>query len=77
MDQLLLDVTEIPDVAEDMEVTIVGCDGDKRITMEEVARLSDTVHYEIMCIIGKRVPRVYTKNGENVGVVDYIRHHLQ
>ena len=42
-----------------------------------MARLSDPVHYEIMCIIGKRVPRVYTKNGENVGVVDYIRHHLQ
>ena len=76
MDQLLLDVTEIPEVYEGIEVTIVGHDGGKTITMEEVARLSDTVHYEIMCIIGKRVPRVYTRKGENVGVVDYVRHNL-
>ena len=60
-----------------MEVTIVGQDGDKRITMEEIARLSDKVHYEIMCIIGKRVPRVYTRKGENVGVVDYVRHNVE
>ena len=77
MDQLLLDVTEIPEAEENMEVTIVGEDGGKRITMEEIARLSDTVHYEIMCIIGKRVPRVYTRRGENIGVVDYIRHNIE
>ncbi len=77
MDQLLLDVTEIPEAQEGMEATIVGQDGDKTITMEEIARLSDTVHYEIMCIIGKRVPRVYTRNGETVGVVDYIRHNVE
>ncbi len=76
MDQLLLDVTEIPEACEGMEVTIVGQGGDKRITMEEVARLSDTVHYEIMCIIGKRVPRVYIRNGDDVGVVDYVRRNL-
>ena len=77
MDQLLLDVTEIPEAQEGMEATIVGHDGENTITMEEIARLSDTIHYEIMCIIGKRVPRVYTKNGENVGVVDYIRHNVE
>ena len=77
MDQLLLDVSDIPEAKEGMEVTIVGQDGDKRITMEEIARLSDTVHYEIMCIIGKRVPRVYTRKGENVGVVDYVRHNVE
>ena len=76
MDQLLLDVTEIPDVHEGTEATLVGSDNGKTITFEEIARLSDTVHYEIMCIIGKRVPRVYTRKGENVGVVDYIRHNL-
>lgn len=77
MDQLMLDVSDIPEAKEGMEVTIVGQDGNKRITMEEIARLSDTVHYEIMCIIGKRVPRVYTRKGENVGVVDYVRHNVE
>lgn len=77
MDQLLLDVTEIPEAEEGMEVTIVGQDGGQKITMEEIARLSDTVHYEIMCIIGKRVPRVYTHKGETIGVVDYVRHNVE
>ncbi len=77
MDQLVLDVTEIPEACEGMEVTIVGQGGDKRITMEEIARLSDTVHYEIMCIIGKRVPRVYIRKGESTGVVDYVRHDIK
>ena len=75
MDQLMLDVTDIPSAQEGMEVTIVGRDGDKSITMEEIARLSDTVNYEIMCIIGRRVPRVYTCGGQTVGVVDYVRHN--
>lgn len=77
MDQLMIDVTDIPEAKEGMEVTIVGRDGDNVITMEEIARLSDTVNYEIMCIIGKRVPRVYVRNGQNVGVVDYIRHNVE
>ena len=39
---------------------------------EEIANLTNTINYEIICIIGKRVPRVYFKNGKNVGTLDYI-----
>ena len=74
MDQLMLDVTGIPDLSDGEQITIVGEENGKRITMEEIAAMTDTVHYEVMCVIGKRVPRVYRRNGKDIGVVDYIRH---
>ena len=37
------------------------------ITMEELANISGGFHYEIPCLIGKRVPRRYVKNGKEVG----------
>ena len=35
--------------------------------MEELANISGGFHYEIPCLIGKRVPRRYVKNGKEVG----------
>lgn len=77
MDQLVLDVTGIPHVAEGCEITVVGESQGRTITMDEVAQLCGTVNYEIMCILGRRVPRVYYRGGENIGVVDYIRHNVE
>ena len=77
MDQLLLDVTGIPDLSDGMQITIVGEEDGKRITMEEIAEMADTINYEIMCVIGKRVPRVYRRNGKDIGAVDYIRHTVE
>ena len=77
MDQLLLDVTGIPDLSDGMQITIVGEEDGKRITMEEIAAMTDTVNYEIMCVIGKRVPRVYRRGGKDIGVVDYVRHMVE
>lgn len=59
MDQLMVDVTDIPGVTRGDEVTIVGIDGDKQITFDDFAKLSNTINYESVCDIGKRVPRVY------------------
>ncbi len=71
MDQFMVDVTEIPDVGVDSEVTLLGRDGDEEITAEELAALSGRFHYELVCDIGKRVPRVYCRGGEVVGTKDY------
>ncbi len=71
MDQFMVDVTDIPDVQEDDEVTLLGRDGDECITMEELAEKSGGFHYEMICDIGKRVPRVYLKDGKVVGTKDY------
>ena len=71
MDQFMVDVTDIPDVQEDDEVTLLGSDGAECITMEELAEKSGGVHYEMICDIGKRIPRVYLKDGKVVGTKDY------
>ena len=71
MDQFMVDVTDIPDVQEDDEVTLLGSDGVECITMEELAEKSGGFHYEMICDIGKRIPRVYLKDGKVVGTKDY------
>lgn len=67
MDQFMADLTGIPEAKEGDLVTLVGRDGDQEITMEELAEVSGGFHYEISCLIGKRVPRRYVKNGREVG----------
>lgn len=67
MDQIMVDVTGIPEAREGMCVTLLGRDGDEAITMEELADLSGGFHYEIPCVLGKRVPRVYMRDGKPVG----------
>lgn len=71
MDQFMVDVTDIPDVQEDDEVTLLGSDGAECIMMEELAEKSGGFHYEMICDIGKRIPRVYLKDGKVVGTKDY------
>lgn len=72
MDQCMADVTDIPNASENDIVTVIGRDGDDVITMEEVAERMGTINYETVCLIGKRVPRVFLKDGKNVGTQNYI-----
>ncbi|MFT3984701.1 MAG: alanine racemase [Lachnospiraceae bacterium] len=60
MDQFMVDVTAIPDAKEYDEVVLLGSSGEEKITAEELARLSGRFHYELVCDISKRVPRIYT-----------------
>lgn len=59
MDLTILDVTDINDVQEEDEVIVIGKDGSDEITAYELAEKADTIPYEILCSIGKRVPRIY------------------
>ena len=59
MDMILIDVTEVPDVQMGDEVVIFGKQGEEEISIEELAKKSNTIPYEILCNVGKRVPRVY------------------
>lgn len=58
MDQLMIDVTGVPCESGDI-VTLIGKDGDERITADELASLCGTIGYEVVCGISKRVPRTY------------------
>ena len=59
MDMILIDVTGIPDVQMGDEVVIFGKQGEEEIQVDELAKRSSTIPYEILCNVGKRVPRVY------------------
>ncbi len=70
MDQLMVDVSGIPDVRVDDLVTLAGRDGEEEISFAELARIAGTIHYELLCLVGKRVPRVYLRGGKVVEVRD-------
>lgn len=67
MDQCMIDVSDIHDVKRGDEVTIIGRDGDEVISATDIADRMNTINYEITCLIGKRVPRVYIKDGKKIG----------
>jgi alanine racemase len=59
MDLTLIDVTDIPEAAAGDHVTLIGPSGDQRIRAEDVAEAAGTISYEVVCGIGRRVPREY------------------
>ena len=59
MDQFMIDVTDIPEVKVGDTVTLIGQDGSRRISVEEVAALAHSFNYEYICSITERVPRRY------------------
>jgi alanine racemase len=68
MDMSVADVTDVPYVALDDEVVIIGRQRDETIAAEEVAQLCDTISYEILTGITARVPRLYLREGRIVAV---------
>ena len=72
MDQMMVDVTGIPDVSLSDRVTLVGTDREETITVEQIAAQAGSFNYEFICSIGRRVPRIYIRNGEPVCSVHYL-----
>ncbi len=73
MDQLMLDVSDIDDVRSGDEVLVVGDGSDGSFSFDDMAAMTGTINYELVCLVGKRVPRVYIHHGKNVGIMDSIR----
>ena len=72
MDQLMVDVTDIPNVQPEDPVVLVGKDGDEKITMEQISDEAYSFNYEFVCGISRRVPRIYCKSGRTVHEVHYL-----
>lgn len=68
MDQFMVDVTDIPGVTVGDEVRLLGKQGDRSITMEQLGELSERFNYELACDIGKRVPRIFYREQERISV---------
>lgn len=72
MDQCMIDVTDIEDVKVGDEVVLFG-DGTNGVPhIDEVAEKLGTINYEIVCMVGRRVPRVYIKDGKIIKIIDYL-----
>lgn len=72
MDQLMVDVSDIGEAKEGERVVLLGRDGADRISAEELGTLSGRFNYELVCVLGKRVPRVYVRDGKVVEHCEYI-----
>ena len=72
MDQMMVDVTDIPGVQPEEPVVLVGRDGSEEITMEEISAAAGSFNYEFMCGISRRVPRYYCSHGRVVRSVYYL-----
>jgi len=73
MDMCMVDLSDIPDVAVDDEVVIIGRQGEEEISADEVAELCGTISYEILCGISARVSRLYLRQGRIVSRQTLVR----
>ena len=73
MDQCMIDVTSVNNINVNDEVTVFGKQGDSSIPVESVAVLSNTINYEILCSVGKRIPRVYLQEGNVATVLNFLK----
>ena len=72
MDLTMVDLTDVPQAKLGDEVVLFGDQGDQTLSLEEVARGSETIPYEIMCTIGKRVTRIYVRDGRPVKLTSLV-----
>lgn len=71
MDQFMVDVSGILEAEENDRVTLIGYDGKEHISAELLGDLSGRFNYELVCDLGKRIPRVYLKGGIPVEVREW------
>ena len=72
MDQMMVDVTDIPDVTESDLAVLVGKSGQEEITVEEISAAAGSFNYEFLCNIARRVPRLYYRDGVLVETHNYL-----
>lgn len=69
MDQCMIDVTNVNNINAGDEVIIFG---DSLVTADDIAEWLGTINYEVVCVIGRRIPRIYTSGGKAVKVLNYL-----
>ncbi|HQD51173.1 MAG TPA: alanine racemase [Defluviitaleaceae bacterium] len=72
MDQFMVDVSHISDVEVGTEVVLIGQQGHNSISAEEIADIIGTINYEVVCMVGKRIPRLYIENKEVIKKIMYV-----
>lgn len=72
MDQCMVDVSECEDIKVSDEVIIMGKTSEFNISADVIASKIDTISYEVLCMVSKRVPRVYVENNEIVRIKNFV-----
>lgn len=72
MDQTMIDVTGILDVAVGDTVVLVGKQGENSLSVEELSGMSASFNYEFVCGVNRRVPRIFYRDGEKIGEKNYL-----
>ncbi|MTK12116.1 MAG: alanine racemase [Clostridiaceae bacterium] len=72
MDQCMIDVTDVGDVKPGDEVILMGSDGNLKFNADDMAAILGTINYEVICMVSKRVPRVYIENGQIIKIKNYV-----
>lgn len=68
MDQFMVDITDIENVHLGNEVILLGSDGNVKFDADDIAKLTNTISYEVLCLIGRRAPRIYIKDYKTIGI---------
>ncbi len=72
MDQLMVDVSDIPDVTPEATAVLIGISGEETIFVEQISAQCRSFPYEFICGINRRVSRIYTRYGKIVGAAHYL-----
>lgn len=72
MDMCMVDVTDVPGARVGDKVTVLGAGGDDVISVCDLAEQLDTIPYEILCGINKRIPRIYLDGKKQTEILQYI-----
>ncbi|MFA5576481.1 MAG: alanine racemase [Tissierellaceae bacterium] len=72
MDQCMVDVSHIDDIKVGDEVVLFGYGREGYPHVDEIAEKLGTINYEVVCMVSRRVPRVYISNGKIVNIRDYL-----
>ena len=59
MDAFMVDLTDIPGVSELDEAIVLGADGDREITVDDISKAANSSSYEVLCRFGQRLPKKY------------------
>jgi alanine racemase len=72
MDLLMVDVSSVQSVSPGDRVTFLGSDGPERIGATEIARTTASIPYDVMTRFGKRVPRIYHRQGHPIKIMSFL-----
>jgi alanine racemase len=75
MDHIMINVSQLDEVNEFEEAILIGKQGDEEISVDELANRISTINYEVISGLGKRLPRIYRRNGTMVAVRNLLGYH--